>query len=161
MPEHLVTGIAQSSDPENLESALCGKETVDCEKLAVITKDTPSEDHEDSILNFLHVGQQHTTSDTVHGVISGTSSIMTNFGDPQVPNISSDSRFVGFFAEAHIIDHLADWPEIPQDQVQNYNDAIDAGRSVVLYKADADEAAGVEQTFKDAGLANVKTFEGP
>ncbi|MFN2450469.1 MAG: hypothetical protein ABR508_11890 [Candidatus Baltobacteraceae bacterium] len=158
MAEHLVTGIAQSSDPGRLESALCGKEAVDCEKLSVITKDSPTDDHEDSVLNFMHVGQGHTTSDTAHGVISGTASIMTNFGDPQVPNVSSDSRFVGFLAEPHIIDHLAEWA-IPQDQIQNYNDAIDMGRSVVVYKADADESAGVEQTFKDAGLSNVKTFE--
>jgi hypothetical protein len=158
--DHLVTGIAQSSDPEHLESALCGKETVDCEKLAVITKDAPTDEHEDSILNFMHVGQtQHTTTDASHDVISGSASIMTNFGDPAVPNMSSDSRYVGFFAEPHIIDHLADWPEIPQDQVQNYNDAIEMGRSVVVYKAAPGEAADVAQTFKDAGLSNVKTFE--
>jgi tRNA A58 N-methylase Trm61 len=65
---------------------------------------------------------------------------------------------VGFFAHPQVIDHLADW-DIPEDQVQNYNDALEAGRSVVTYKATASEAAGVEQTFKDAGLKNVKTFE--
>jgi len=134
--DHLVTGIAQTSDPEHLENALCGQETVDCEKLAVITKDAPTEDHEESILNFMHVGQgSHATTDVAHEVISGGTAIMTNFGDPNVPNMSSDTRFVGFFAEPHIIDHLSDWP-IPQDQVQNYNDAIEAGRSVVVYKAE-------------------------
>ena len=160
MAEHLVTGIAQTSDPEHLENALCNQEPVDCDKLAVITKDEPSDDHEDSIINFLHVGQGHATTDTSHSVIAGGDAIMTNFGDPNVPNMSADTRYVGFFAEPHIIDHLADFPEIPEDQVQNYNDAIEAGRSVVVYKADPAEASAVEQTFKDAGLANVKTFEG-
>ena len=157
MAEHLVTGIAQSSDPQHLESALCGKETVNCEKLAVITKDAPSDLHHESVLTYMHVGQDHTTSDVQHDVITGGESILTNWGDPQVPNISSDNRYIGFFAEAHIIDHLADYA-IPQDQVQNYNDAIEAGRSVVVYKAEPGEASGVEQTFKDAGLKNVKTF---
>ncbi len=156
MAEHLVTGIAQSSDPEHLESALPNP-PVDPDKVAVITKDAPSDLHHESMLTFMHVGQGHATSDVQHDVIAGNESILTNFGDPQVPNISADNRYVGFFAEPHIIDHLADY-SIPQDQVQNYNDAIEAGRSVVVYKAEPTEAPAVEQTFKDAGLKNVKTF---
>lgn len=158
MAEHLVTGIAQTSDPSHLEDTLCGNEVVNCDKIAVITKDEPTEEHEDSILTFMHVGREHSTTDVSHEVIVGGEAILTNFGDPQVPNISSDNRYVGFFAEPHIIDHLADYA-IPHDQVQNYNDAIEAGRSVVVYKADKAEAPGIEQTFKDAGLKNVKTFE--
>jgi hypothetical protein len=156
MAEHLVTGIAQTSDPAHLEQALPDP-PVDAEKVAVITKDSPTDMHHESVLTFMHVGQAHATSDVQHEVIAGNESILTNFGDPQVPNISSDNRYIGFFAEPHIIDHLADYA-IPQDQVQNYNDAIEAGRSVVVYKADPGEAPAVEQTFKDAGLKNVKTF---
>lgn len=157
MAEHLVTGIAQSSNPGQLEDALCNKPSMNCDKLAVITKDSPTTDHEESLVNFLHVGQGHATTDASHDIITGSTGIMTTF-DAQVPNISSDNRYVGFFAEPHIIDHLADWP-IPEDQIQNYNDAIEAGRSVVTYTAAPDEAPGVEQTFRDAGLRNVKTFE--
>jgi hypothetical protein len=157
--EKLVTGIAQSSDPGALEDALCSKPTMNCDRIAVITQDSPTTEHEESLVNFLHVGQGHTTTDSAHDVITGSTGILTSL-DPQVPNISSDNRYVGFFAEPHIIDHLADWP-IPEDQVQNYNDAIEVGRSVVTYKASRDEAPGVEQTFRDAGLRNVKTFETP
>ena len=156
MAEHLVTGIAQSSNPEHLETAL-ENPPVNPEKVAVITKDAPTDLHHESMLTYMHVGQGHPTSDVQHEVITGGESILTNFGDPQVPNISSDSRYVGFFAEPHIIDHLADYA-IPQDQVQNYNDAIEMGRSVVVYKATPGEAPEVEQKFKDAGLKNVKTF---
>lgn len=158
MAEHLVTGISHTSDPEHLEERLCGNETVDCDKIAVITKDSPTDEHHESVLTFMHVGQGHATSDVQHEVITGGESILTNFGDPQVPNISSDTRYVGFFAEPHIIDHLAEYA-IPKDQVQNYNDAIEAGRSVVVYKAEPEEASSVEQSFKEAGLKNVKTFE--
>ena len=158
MAEHLVTGIAQTSSPGHLEEALCANESVNCEKIAVITKDSPTDEHEESVLQFLHVGQDHATTDVAHEVIAGGEAILTNFGDPQVPNISADTRYVGFFAEPHIIDHLFDYA-IPKDQVQNYNDAIDAGRSVVVYKAEPAEAPAVEQSFKDAGLKNVKTFE--
>jgi rhodanese-related sulfurtransferase len=157
LAEHLVTGISHTSDPEHLENALC-KEPVDCDKMAVITKDEPTDTHHESVLTFLHVGQDHATSDVQHEVIAGGESILTNFGDPQVPNISADNRYVGFFAEPHIIDHMADYA-IPEDQVQNYNDAIEAGRSVVVYKATPGQAPEIEQTFKDAGLKNVKTFQ--
>jgi rhodanese-related sulfurtransferase len=157
LAEHLVTGIAQTSDPEHLEDKLC-KENVDCDKLAVITKDSPTDQHHESVLTFMHVGQEHVTSDVDHSVITGGESILTNYSGPEIPNISSDNRYIGFFAEPHIIDHLAEYA-IPEDQVQNYNDAIEAGRSVVVYKADPAEAPTVAQTFKEAGLANVKTFE--
>ena len=159
MAEKLVAGIAQSSDPGTLEDVLCKTPSVNCDKLAVITKDSPTTEHEESLVTFMHVGQGHTTTDAPHDVITGGTGILTIL-DAQVPNISSDNRYIGFFAEPHIIDHLGDWP-IPEDQVQNYNDAIEAGRSVVTYKAKADEAPGVEQTFRDAGLRNVKTFESP
>ena len=158
MAEHLVTGIAQSSDPAHLEDALCAKEQVDCDKIAVITKDSPSDAHQESVLTFMHVGQEHATTDVNHEVIAGGEGILTNISGPQVPNISADTRYIGFFAEPHIIDHLMDFA-IPEDQVQNYNDAIEAGRSVVVYKATPAEAGAVAQTFKDAGLKNVKTFE--
>ena len=158
MANQLVTGIAPYSEPEELEEALCKRPGVNTENLAVITRDTPTEGHMRSVLSFMHVGQEHATTDLAHNVISGDTGIMTNISGPQVPNISEDTRYIGFFAEPHIIDHLADYA-IPKDQVQNYNDAIEAGRSVVVYKADKAEAPGVEQTFKDAGLKNVKTFE--
>lgn len=159
MAEKLVAGIAQSSNPGQLEDMLCSTQSVNCDKLAVITKDAPTTEHEDSMVSFMHVGQSHTTTDAPHDVITGSTGILTSL-DPQVPNISSDNRYIGFFAEPHIIDHLSDWP-IPQDQVQNYNDAIESGRSVVTYKAQPDEAPAIEQTFRDAGLRNVKTFEPP
>ena len=157
MAEHLVTGIAQTSDPGHLEDALC-KEHMDCDKMAVITKDQPTDQHHESVLTYMHVGQNHATTDADHEVITGGEAILTNLSDPQVPNISADTRYVGFFAEPQIINHMADYA-IPEDQVQNYNDAIEAGRSVVVYKAEPAESPGVEQTFKDAGLKNVKTFQ--
>ena len=55
MAEKLVTGIAQSSDPGQLEDALCSTPTVNCDNIAVITKDSPTTEHEESLVNFLHV----------------------------------------------------------------------------------------------------------
>jgi hypothetical protein len=156
--EHLVTGISPESAPDKIEEALCAKPPVDCSKVAVITKDTPTQAHELSVINFIHAGDYAQTSDVSHDVIRGDTAIMTEAGGVNVPGISADTRYVGFFAQPHIIDHLADWP-IPQDQIENYNDAIEEGRAVVTYKAQPGEAPQVEQAFKDAGMKNVQTFE--
>ncbi len=157
--QHLVTGISPESEPKKIEDALCPRPPVDCSKVHVITGDAPTQEHTSSILQFIHSSEYAQTSDVSHDVIRGDTAIMTEAGGVNVPGISSDTRYVGFFAQPQIIDHLADWP-IPQDQIQNYNEAIEAGRAVVTYKADPSEAPQVEQAFKNAGLKNVKTFEG-
>ena len=160
MPDqHLVTGISQETAPNKIEDALCARPPVDCTRVHVITGEPPTEEHESSILQFLHASEYAQTSDVSHDVIRGDTAIMTEAGGVNVPGISADSRYVGYFAQPHIIDHLADWP-IPEDQIQNYNEAIDAGRAVVTYKAEPSEAPQVEKAFKDAGLKNVKTFTG-
>ncbi|MGZ3554086.1 MAG: hypothetical protein ACXWNK_18915 [Vulcanimicrobiaceae bacterium] len=160
MAEHLVTGIAQSSQPAQLEDTLATKDAVDPNKLAVITKDSPTAAHADSGIHFIHVhvGLPHHTTDTDSEVITGDEATITDAGGVNIPNISADTRWVGFFAHPHVVDHLYGWP-IPEDEVQNYNDAIEAGRSVVTYKATPGEAPAVEQAFKEAGLKNVKTFQ--
>ncbi|GAC1613716.1 MAG: hypothetical protein NVS9B12_14840 [Vulcanimicrobiaceae bacterium] len=154
--EHLVTGIAQTSAPDELHTMLC--DILDCSRVVIITSDSPSKEHDNAMMSFIHAADSAQTTDTSSDVIRGSAAIMTNIDGVNVPGISSDSRFVGYFAHPHIIDHLSDWP-IPKDQVDNYNEAIDAGRSVVTFKAAPAEAPKVEQAFKDAGLKNVKTFE--
>lgn len=155
----LVTGISQTSQPARLEDSLCKDNAIDCNKLSVITKDAPSREHEDSVLTFIHASESHNTTDTSSAVTSGYSGILTNIDGVNVPGISSDTRYVSFFASPHVINHLADWA-IPSDRIDNYNEAIQAGRSVVTYRAALGEAAGIEKAFRNAGLSNVSTFPG-
>jgi len=153
--EHLVTGIAPTSKPSQIEEMLCS--VLDCNRVVIISQYSAGEHQENSALNFIHAANDAQTTDTSSDVVRGNAAIMTNLDGVNVPGISSDTRFVGYFAHPKIIDHLGDWP-IPRDQVDNYNEAIEAGRAVVTYKAAPEDAPQVEQTFKDAGLKNVKTF---
>lgn len=155
--EYIVVGIAPTAQPEELEETL--STGVDHQRLAVITKSTPTQAHEESPIHFIHVheGLPHDTTDVDHETILGDEAILTDAGGVNVPNISADTRYVSFFTHPEVIDHLAGYP-MPSDVVENYNDAIDEGRSVVVYKAQPPEAPAVEQQFKDAGLKNVKTF---
>jgi hypothetical protein len=47
---------------------------------------------------------------------------------------------------------------IPDDAIDNYIDALGAGRSVIGYFAQDETIDGVESVFTTAGLAKVKRF---
>lgn len=156
--EYLVVGIAPTAEPAELERTL-STDPYKQDRLAVMTRDAPTPDHEESALRFIHVhlGLPHETTDVDHDTILGDSGILTDTGGVNMPNISADVRYAGFFAHPDVVDHLSGYP-IPLDEVENYNEAIEDGRTVVLYKALPSEQAGVAQQFKDAGLKNVKSF---
>jgi len=46
--------------------------------------------------------------------------------------------------------------EIPDDEIENYLDALEAGRSVVGYLATPENAARVADVFRGCGVAKVK-----
>jgi hypothetical protein len=68
-------------------------------------------------------------------------------GSTSQPEIDGDSIWV----------RLADF-EIPDDQLENYAVALEAGRSVVAYATSAASVSAVEAAFRAGGLVNVKTF---
>ena len=78
-----------------------------------------------------------------------------------VPGLTDRSAYgVGgtrYFRNESLSDRLADF-DIPDDEVDNYLDALAAGRSVVAYFARADDIDRVEGVFRAAGLARVKRF---
>jgi hypothetical protein len=61
-----------------------------------------------------------------------------------------------FRSESHA-DRLGDL-EIPDDEVQNYIDALQAGRSVIAYFAKPDTLEKAAAAFRASGLARVKVF---
>lgn len=83
-----------------------------------------------------------------------------------VPGITSHGSQLGvrgggsssYFRNEELWDRLGDF-EIPDDEVDNYIEAIEAGRSVVAYFAGKSEnVPKLEQLFRASGLAKVKTF---
>ena len=54
-------------------------------------------------------------------------------------------------------DRLGDL-EIPDDEVDNYVETLEAGRSVVAYFAKPENIGQVTDIFRASGLAKVKTF---
>ncbi len=78
-----------------------------------------------------------------------------------VPGITSAAPAMGgatrYFRNEALSDRLGDL-EIPDDEMDNYIDALQAGRSVVAYFAKSDNLAQVEGIFRTSGLLKVKTF---
>lgn len=79
-----------------------------------------------------------------------------------VPGVTSGVPTAGgygthYFRNEKLGDRLGDL-EIPDDQVDNYIDALQAGRSVVAYFAKPDTIDKVTEIFRGSGLARVKTF---
>jgi hypothetical protein len=135
-----VTGIASTLDVDVLEKTLGGMSGLDRTKFVVITTDEPSEDHDDSFINFVHA--------------TGDDNMYLGDEGMLVPGLETSN--LGYLGHPHFVRHVGVLP-IPDDEVDNYNDAIDSGRAVVAYPADGNGAA-VEAAFKSGGLAHVKTF---
>jgi hypothetical protein len=62
-----------------------------------------------------------------------------------------------YFRNEALADRLGDF-EIPDSEVENYVEALEAGRSVVAYFAHPETLAKVEEIFRASGLAKIKTF---
>jgi hypothetical protein len=157
MAEYLVTGIAPTSDPQQLEHSLLESCKFDTERLAVVTKARQTAAHDESPLRFVHAD---TSVGGRHAMSSGmTAAIMSGSGGTSVPGIGgSNASLSSFSGGSNVPNYMGDLP-VPHDARQNYNMAIHEGRSVVTYKASEEEAPQMEQAFRACGLRNVKVFK--
>lgn len=78
-----------------------------------------------------------------------------------IPGVTSGPRLENlgpeFTAGDSLWDRLADLA-IPDDEVENYAETLEAGRTVVAYHANASTVERVEELFRQSGLSKVKTF---
>ncbi len=138
----VVTGISQNGDIAQLEAAL---------KAAGLPLDP-----------IQLIGPDDSTQGAASSM--GLSNPGLNIGGGQgtgVPGITSSSPMSGagtrYFRNEALSDRLGDL-EIPDDEVENYVDALQGGRSVVAYFAKPESVAQVEDIFRAGALAKVKTF---
>lgn len=142
----IVTGISQDGNTSAIEAALTSG-SLSLESLEVLGAN-------DADVTISASGLVDTGIITGGGLETGTG----------VPGITSAGRGVG--GRSHITggsnsgslwDRLADLA-IPDDEVENYAEALESGRSIVAFHGSSSTAAKVEALFRDAGLTKVKTF---
>ncbi|HEY8312904.1 MAG TPA: hypothetical protein VIG51_01915 [Candidatus Baltobacteraceae bacterium] len=148
LAHYVVAGIARTSDPAQLEKLLMGCAELDAQRLTIITKASATAAHEDSPLRFAHA-----TGSTFggRGGTDGTG----------VPGIGGRSPTLSSLVAGGHVPHYLQGVAIPRDAAENYDIAVDEGRSVVTFKATPEEAANAESALRGCGLVNVRTFKPP
>ncbi len=81
---------------------------------------------------------------------------LTGSGTPGITSALTASNLSELGGDS-LWDRLADLA-IPDDEVENYAEALEAGRSIVAYHGDERNVATVEGLFGSAGLAKVTIF---
>lgn len=157
MADCFVTGIAPTQDIAELERMLGSVPNLDQANLSVITKVDRSDRHDRSFLNFIHAGGPRLDAEVVGGHLADTGLMITGSGGTGVPGIGADSNSLGFLGHPYVVQQVGSLP-IPEDEADNYNDALEEGRCVVAYKSGNGDCANFVGAFKTAGLKHVKTF---
>ncbi len=151
-----VTGIVPTNDVSELEKILGGVPNIDHSKLSVITREAPTEEHDESFLNFIHPGQS-ISGDDFGTLASMDTAIMTSGGGTGVPGLTSSGSGLDFLNDEYVQAEVGILP-IPDDERANYNDALDEGRVVVAYQCSEADTNAVEAAMHQAGVNKIKTY---
>jgi len=136
----VVTGISQDGDTSALEAALKAA-SLPLEPIQLIGPDDSTQGAARSIID--------------PGYITGGTGQGT--GVPGLNRPTAGGYGTKYFRNESLSDRLGDL-EIPDDEVENYVEALEAGRSVVAYFAQPDTLDAVTAMFTAAGYAKVKVF---
>ena len=155
MAEGLVVGIFPESDAKALESALSAQH-LDLSKVKVVSGKPGAA--ESSQLEFVDVMADMEDNSFSDDMTKGLG-IMGDSGGTSVPGISSPSATLGSFTSqgGGSKRYFAGFP-IPDDEIDNFGDAVAEGRTVVLYTDAGAQAEAIAAAFKAAGLRNVRAY---
>ena len=154
MADRLVVAIVSSCDPSRVEQSVAG---LDRAGLRVLTTESESPDYKDSPIRFVHVAEAMSRNSLADDMTRGTG-VIPDSGGTSVPGLSGpDTALYDAFAHTEVLDHLSG-VEIPDGDAEFYNDAIDDGRCVVIYKCAAEQADPAKASLEKSGASNVKDF---
>jgi hypothetical protein len=152
----LVIGICSNSDVKALDDALSAQQ-IDLEKVKVFAGD--GDDLEASPVDFIEV---FTETESITGLsddMTRGTGVLADSGGTAVPGLTgSETRFRAFFPEESESKHYLHGFPVPDDEVENFDDAIADGHAVVLFPDAGADAPKIAAAFKAAGLLNVRSF---
>jgi len=150
----LVVGIFPQSDPKALETALSAQ-NLDLSKVKVVSG--AAGDTGSSALEFVDVAADMESNSLSDDMTRGMG-IMGDSGGTGVPGIGGRQSTVGSFSHRGATSRYLSTFAIPPDEVDNFDQAVAAGRAVVLYPDAGADAQGVVTAFRAAGLRNVRSY---
>ena len=146
----VVTGISQDGNIRKLEDALKAA-GLSLEPIQLIGPEDSDKNLTDAT-NEGHLDMELMTGGTGQGTgVPGISS----HGSASLSELVQSRQ--NYFRNEALSDRLGDF-EINDSEIENYLEALEAGRSVVGYFAKPSDIARVEEIFRSSGLAKVKTF---
>jgi hypothetical protein len=152
----LVIGIFPQCDPEAIKAALAAAQ-VDPAKIKVIRlatgEDAPRDESE---LDFVDVAASMDSNSLADDMTKGMG-IMGDSGGTGVP-MGRSASLGSFTSRAGSARNYLAGLAIPDDEIDNFNDAIEAGRCVVAYPDAGVDAQRISAGFKTAGMRNVRTY---
>ncbi len=146
----VVTGIVQTFDLGALDKALRDAGLAPA-RASVLSREYESDGPIGSDITVIDPG--------LDAVTSRGDGIITGGGGTGVPGLTSGSGQREFFREHGLADQISDL-EIPDSVLDNYVEAVEAGRTIVVYYAEGEERAAAETAFNGLGYANVRTYGG-
>ena len=157
MSQGLVVGIFPQNDPAAIESALSGAH-VDASKVKVIRLATGDNSADDSSeLDFIDVAASMESNSLSDDMTKGMG-IMGDAGGTGVPMGRSSASLGSFTSRGASLKNYLEVLAIPSDEIDNFNDAIEAGRVVIAYPGAGGDADAVATAFRAAGLRNVRVY---
>lgn len=147
----VVTGITQGIDTNGIEQALRGA-GLSLEPLTVFCAGEGREETPESGIRFIYTG----TEDVRNLLGTGSTGIFA-MGGAEVPGLAADAPSPEYFHQETLTEELSEL-EIPDSELDNYVEALDAGHCLVAYYAAPNTLEAVEAAFRSSGLAKVRTF---
>lgn len=142
----VVTGISQDGNTAALEAAITSA-GLRLDALEVIGP-------EDADVNVDARGGVADTGTLTGGLETGTG--VPGLTGGGIPGVTGAPRLADVGGES-LWDRLSDLA-IPDDEIENYAEALEAGHSIVAYHGDSKNVGKVEALFGSNGLTKVKTF---
>ncbi len=157
MAAGLIIGICSNSDIKALDDALVAQQ-IDLDKVKVFAADGDGDELETSPLDFIEVFENTEAITGLSDDMTRGTGVLADSGGTAVPGLTGEPRFKAFFPDEGESKHyLAGFP-VPDDEVDNFDDAIADGHAVVLYPDAGADAPQIAAAFKAAGLKNVRSF---
>jgi hypothetical protein len=153
----LVIGIYPVRDGEAIENALTAQQ-LDVSRVKVLAVDGSDHTEEPSSLHFIDVVTEVDDDGYADEMTRGTG-VLPDGGGMAVPGIGGPDQWSDIFVHhGGTTEHYLSVFPIPDDEVDNFDDALAEGRVVVLYPDPGADAPKVAAAFKAAGLQNVRSY---
>jgi hypothetical protein len=158
----ILVGIFPSADVASLETALGGLQGIDgveIDQASVAVAQPPTSEHEASFIEFWHVMTEPMSQGPDDEILHGTG-LLTDFGGTDVPGITgSREQSLTDFEEPEDEENFLGSLPLDPDDLEDYNEAIAEGRSVIVYRPTTLEAAAAAKaSLSKAGFLNVQIF---